>query len=61
MSTSNAAPPSSLAIAIARITMKHQALAAELARRTEALERRTRRGRVRTWRQTRIEILGHHE
>ena len=61
MSTSNDAAPSSLATAISRITMKQRALAEELARRTEALARRKRRDRDRTWRQTKIEILGHHE
>lgn len=61
MSTSNDASPSSLALAIATITTKQRAVAEELARRTQALERRTPRARARTWRQTKSEILGHHE
>ena len=61
MSTSNAAEPSSLALAIERITMKRQALAQELARRTKALEERPRHARRRTWRETKFEILGRPE
>lgn len=61
MSTSNAAAPSSLARAIERLTMKQQARAQELARRTKALEQQQQRGRRRTWRETKSEILGPHE
>jgi hypothetical protein len=58
MSTSSAAAPSSLAQAIERMTVKQHARAQELARRTKALEQESTRGRRRTWRETRSEILG---
>jgi hypothetical protein len=61
MSTSNDEAPSSLVLAIERITTKRQAWAQELARRTKALEDRPRRARRRTWRETKFEILGHPE
>jgi hypothetical protein len=61
MNTSNDAAPSSLALAVERMTTKQRAWAEELARRTRALEQRAPGGRRRTWRDTKTEILGHHE
>lgn len=60
MNTFNEGLPSSLSRRLERMTIKQRARAQELARRTKAVAEQPP-SRPRTWRETRIEILGRHE